>query len=339
MGRFAVFAALLALVLPSVASAAAPPPPPASEAELRAEIERISRQLHPVTGDVAIPGANAVLYLGDDYYFLPANEARIVLTEAWGNPAEAAGDVLGLIFPAGKTFADDTWGAVVTYEASGYVSDSDASAIDYGELLGQMQSGEEEVNAERSRRGFPAQHLVGWAQSPTYDAGSHSLVWARNIQFMGETQNSLNYDIRLLGRRGVLSLNMVTVMSKLDETRAAAAQLARTAQFNQGERYADYQPGTDRVAEYGIAGLITAGLGAAVAKKAGLLALILAFGKKIIIFLIAGIALLWSRIRGLFGGKAREDEAAAYYEAPPEAPAVEPATNPAQTPDGERPPT
>lgn len=336
MGRFAVFAALLALVLPSVATAAAPPPP-ANEAALRAEIERISRQLHPVTGDVAIPGANAVLHLGDDYYFLPANEARIVLTEAWGNPAEAAGDVLGLIFPAGKTFADDTWGAVVTYEASGYVSDSDASSIDYGELLGQMQSGEEEVNAERSRRGFPTQHLVGWAQSPTYDAGSHSLVWARNIQFMGETQNSLNYDIRLLGRRGVLSLNMVTVMAKLDETRAAAAQLARTAQFNQGERYADYQPGTDRVAEYGIAGLITAGLGAAVAKKAGLLALILAFGKKIIVFLIAGIALLWSRIRGLFGGKAEAEEAA-YYEAPPEPPAAEPAIDPAPAPEGERPP-
>jgi len=110
----------------------------------------------------------------------------------------------------------------------------------------------------------------------------------------------------MLGRRGVLSLNMVTTMPHLAETRAAAQRFAAAAEFAPGERYADYQSG-DRVAEFGVAGLIAAGVGATIAQKAGLLALILAFGKKAIFFVVAGIALLWTRIRRLFGGRKEED--------------------------------
>ena len=101
-------------------------PAPSNEQAMEARIRNINAQLHPVTGDIRIPEANAVLHLGEDYYFLPPNEAQLVLTEGWGNPAEVADGVLGMVFPAGRTFADDTWGAVITYEASGYVSDSDA---------------------------------------------------------------------------------------------------------------------------------------------------------------------------------------------------------------------
>lgn len=307
-----LMAALASLLAAPLAARNAAQDGAPSKADIDARIRAISERLHPVSGDVRVPTANALLHLGRDYYFLPADEARIVLTEAWGNPPEAGGNVLGMVFPTGRTFADDTWGAVVTYQATGYVSDSDAASTDYGELMSQMQSGESELNAERTRQGFPTQHLVGWAQAPAYDARTHSVVWARNIQFGGEAENTLNYDIRLLGRRGVLSLNMVTVMSRLAETRDAARRFAGAAEFAAGERYADFQPGTDRVAEYGIAGLIAAGVGATVAKKVGLLALILAFGKKAIIFILAGIALLWKRIRRLFGYRDEEEEMAAY---------------------------
>jgi uncharacterized membrane-anchored protein len=284
--------------------------------EAAARVDRILRQLHPVTGDVRIPGANVVLHLGQDYYFLPAEEARVVLTDGWGNPPAQAAGVLGMVFPAGRTFADDTWGAVINYEATGYVSDSDAASTDYGELMTQMQSGESELNAELARQGFPARHLVGWAQAPAYDARTHSVIWARNIQFTGAPENTLNYDIRMLGRRGVLSLNMVTVMSDLAGTRAAAQRFASAAEFTPGQRYADYQAGTDQVAEYGIAGLIAAGVGATVAQKAGLFALILAFGKKIILFVIAGFAVFWRKIRRLFG--ARDEAKFASYEDVPD---------------------
>jgi uncharacterized membrane-anchored protein len=318
---FALPAALGARPAPPAPAEAVPPEAAAREAAAR--VQRIMAQLHPVTGDVRIPGANAVLHLGHDYYFLPANEARVVLTEGWGNPPGQADGVLGLVFPAGRTFADDTWGAVISYDGSGYVSDTDAASTDYAALMTQMQEGETEANAALARQGFPARHVVGWAQTPAYDARTHSVVWARNIQFSGVPENTLNYDIRMLGRRGVLSLNMVTVMSDLAGTRAAAQRFASAAEFVPGERYADYQAGTDRVAEYGVAGLVAAGVGATIAQKAGLFALILAFGKKIILVLIAAFALLARWIRRLFGKK-REEEFATYEETEEPAPAEAP---------------
>jgi uncharacterized membrane-anchored protein len=318
VAAFVLPTALGARPATSAPAAGTPSTPEARAAQARND--GILRRLHPVTGDVSIPGANAVLHLGRDYYFLPADEARVVLTEGWGNAPSQADGVLGMVFPAGRTFADDTWGAVITYEATGYVSDSDTASTDYAELLTQMQSGEEEANAEFRRQGFPARHLVGWAQTPSYDVRTHSVVWARNIQFVGVPENTLNYDIRMLGRRGVLSLNMVTVMSDLAGTRAAAQRFASAAEFTPGARYADYQAGTDPVAEYGIAGLIAAGVGVTLAKKAGLIALILAFGKKILLFVALAVAALWRRIKRLFGGGS-EEEVAGFDEAPSALPA------------------
>lgn len=279
--------------------------------EVRARLERVAAQLTPQTGDIRIPSANAVLHLGENYYFLPAEQARAILVDAWGNPPQAASDVLGIVFPAGKTFVDNTWGAVITFQDSGYVSDDDAEATDYNEILAQIHEAEPSVNAQRTAQGYPAQHLVGWAQPPVYDRATHSVVWAQNIQITGDTDNSLNYDIRLLGRRGVLSLNMVTVMSQLAETRAAAQSFAASAEFESGSRYADYQSG-DRVAEYGVGGLVAAGVGVAVAKKAGFLAVLLIFLKKFGIFIVAGIALAFGALRKLF----RREEEPVYYEEP-----------------------
>ncbi len=293
MKRLAIVVCALALLmLPPVLAARAVPPstPPAAnepaaalnlpdENQLRAQYESIAARLHPQTGDIRLPAANAVLHLGRDYYFLPAEEARLVLVDGWGNPPDAATDVLGIVFPAGRNFYDpDAWGAVITYEATGYVSDTDANATDYAELLRQMQAGEAEENQRRTAGGYPSQHLVGWAEQPSYNRSTHSLVWARNIQLGGTAENSLNYDVRLLGRSGVLSLNMVTVMSQLAQTRQAAQRFAAQAEFTPGNRYADYQSG-DRTAEYGVAGLVAAGAGIAVAQKAGVLVIILLFRK------------------------------------------------------------
>jgi uncharacterized membrane-anchored protein len=338
MKRLAILLALaIAGALPAALAARAPAGgEPAGKQELDARVRQISERLHPVTGDVRIPGANAVLHLGEDYYFLPAGEARIVLTEAWGNPPDAAASVLGMVFPAGRTFADDTWGAVITYENSGYVSDSDAADTDYQELMTQMQAAEPAQNAELSRQGFPTSHLVGWAQTPAYDARTHSVVWARNIRFSGTNENTLNYDIRLLGRRGVLSLNLVTTMSKLAETRIAAQRFAAATEFAQGERYADFRPGTDRVAEYGVAGLIAAGVGATLVKKAGLLALILAFGKKIFVFVAIGLAVAWRWIRRLFGARDEDEEALSYASAMPAEPHAQPAEPAPEAPPPDR---
>jgi uncharacterized membrane-anchored protein len=322
----------LALALAGLCIAATAPAqaPTADQKARERELVAILDSLHPVSGDVSVPQASAVLHLGKDYYYLPAEEARRVLVEGWGNPPDTAEGVLGLVFPAGKTFLDDVWGAVITYEPVGYVTDKDASTTDYDEVIQQMKEGIEAANEERTRQGYPAQHLIGWAQAPTYDARSHSLIWARNVQFAGQTDNTLSYDVRLLGRKGVLSLNMITGMSKLAETRAAAAKFASAAEFQAGSRYADYQAGTDKKADYGLAGLVAAGAGVAVAKKLGLIGIILAFGKKFLVLILAfgaGIA-AWVR-RKLGGSQPEEGYEAAAYEAYDEAPEDDVAGDPA----------
>jgi uncharacterized membrane-anchored protein len=305
MGKRA-FGALGAIILATTAAplwADAPPPPaPEAQAAIQKAVKIVAAQ-HPQTGTVSLPEAKASLNLGKDYYFLNAAETKQVLVDVWGNPPEVASDVLGMVFPAGKTALDDVWGAVITYNPSGYVADTDAKTTDYGELLKQMQDGEAELNETRTKQGYDPQHLVGWAQQPSYDATRHSVIWAQNVKFGNQTDNSLNYDVRLLGRRGVLSLNLLSSMSKLPEIQKAAANFTQTASFDPGAKYTDFVEGTDEVAAYGVGGLVAAGLGIAVAKKLGFLAIILGFGKKALVLLVIAFGAMRNKIAALFGRK------------------------------------
>lgn len=91
-------------------------------------------------------------------------------------------------------------------------------------------------------------------------------------------------------------------MSNLPAVREAAKDLGATVKFNPGSRYADFNSSTDKLADYGLAGLVAAGVGVAVAKKAGLLAILLIFFKKAIAFIIAGGVALRAWFKRKFGG-------------------------------------
>jgi uncharacterized membrane-anchored protein len=308
-------AAFAALLFHVQAVAAEPELTPQEKAEVARLIE-LRDSLKPQHGVIALPAAKARLNLGKGYYFLGPADARRVLTEGWGNPPEIADGVLGLVFPEGKTFLDDSWGAVVTYEGTGYVTDSDAKSADYAGLLEQMRSGEAEANEERKKTGYSPIHLVGWAQAPAYDAARHDLIWARELQFGNDADHTLNYDVRHLGREGVLSLNMVSVMSHLDAVRAGAQDLAKTAEFDSGKRYADFRDG-DKAAGFGLAGLVAAGAGLAAAKKVGLIAILLAFAKKGFALLAIAGAAAFGWVRKLFGGKPKPAASVVVAEDPP----------------------
>ncbi|GLR46333.1 DUF2167 domain-containing protein [Sphingomonas astaxanthinifaciens] len=302
--RLLLSAALLSVAVPALAKA------PPSPQEAGQSVEEFKKGLHPQTGTITLPGAKARLNLGQSYYFLGPDAARKVLVDAWGNPADAADGVLGMIFPAGKDFAD-SWGAVVTFEETGHITDEDAASEDYASVLKDMQKATEEANADRVAAGYHKLHLAGWAQAPTYDSSKKVLVWARDLAAEGEPEHSLNYDVRSLGRTGVLSLNMVDGMSNLSLVKAAAGQLGQTVQFDSGARYADFVPGTDSEAGYGLAGLVAAGAGVAAAKKVGLIGLILAFGKKLAVLLAVAAGGAWKWLKGRFGKGDEDGDASA----------------------------
>lgn len=291
--------ALVALIGLAAAPALAQNSQDPSQAQLA-----LAASLHPRQGQVGLPEAHASLNLGTTYDFLGPAEAKRVLVEAWGNPPDSVKEVLGMILPHGKSFIDADWGAVITYDQTFYVSDKAAAKSDYDKLLKDMQSGEADANAERRKAGFQPVHLVGWAEAPSYDRAHHDLVWAREIQFEGESPNTLNYDVRHLGRAGVLSLNVIATMPQLAQVHEAAREVAAAAEFDPGARYADHEA-SDKRADYGLVGLVAAGAGLAVAQKAGLLGLLVILAKKGLVVIFAGGAAIAAWFRRLFGRSAK----------------------------------
>lgn len=321
-------AALAAAMPLAAASGAADASAPAAQTVSPQVVEAV-KSLRPTQGKVPIAAANATFDLGSAYDFYGPEDARTILVQVWGNPPESAANVLGVVMPAGASPLSDSWGAVVTYEDSGYVSDDDAADVDYADLLQQMQDGEAERNEQRKSQGYPAIHLAGWAEEPKYDAATHSVVWAQDLSFDDTPVHTLNYDVRTLGRKGVLSINFIASMEALSSIRNAAKAFTTHASFDPGARYADFDASTDRQAEYGVGGLIAAGVGLGVAKKLGIFAILLKFLKPLLIAAVAGFALLRNRIGGLFGRKAEEEADWSWDE--PAAAAPEPA---AAYPDG-----
>ncbi len=177
-------------------------------------------------------------------------------------------------------------------EEDGHVEDDDAADIDFSELLDDMRSDEEEINAARREAGYSAAWLEGWAEPPHYDAAEKKLYWAKDLRFEGEEVNTLNYNVRILGRRGVLIMNAVADIDELAEVAEGSKEILARTEFTAGNTYADFDPDLDKVAAYGIGGLIAG----KVLLKAGFFKVILAFlakGWKLIAIacvFIAGVA-------------------------------------------------
>ncbi|HQZ71359.1 MAG TPA: DUF2167 domain-containing protein [Anaerolineae bacterium] len=248
------------------------------------------------SGRVTVGDNLATLNLPDGYRYLDPKDSRQVIVDTWANPPEMASDVLGMVLPAGMSPLDDNaWGAVITYEDSGHVDDSDASTMDYDALLSKMKADTIAENEDRERRGYPTSELIDWARPPGYDTAHHALIWAKELRFGDQMHHTLNYDLRILGRTGVLSLNAVSSMSEVSSVRAGMHAVLDFTRFNAGKRYEDFKPGEDKVSDLGIATLILGGT--AVAAKSGLLKglllAILAFKKLVIV----GLAGLWIAIR------------------------------------------
>jgi len=119
-------------------------------------------------------------------------------------------------------------------------------------------------------------------------------------------EDTLNYNIRMLGRRGVLVLNAVASMSELPQIEKSTPQILSAIDFNPGNRYADFNAASgDKVATYGLAALVAGGVAAKLGLFKGLWVLILGAKKFLIIAALAMAA--W--FRKLFGRKKDATEA------------------------------
>lgn len=273
-----------------------------AESEPDAETQALIKQLKSFryqTGEVNLKEGRATLNLPDGYRFLESKDSKVVLEDIWGNPPGAARGIEGMIFPRGQDVADPaSWAIVVQFEEDGYVSDSDADEIDYDDLLKKLKEDSAESSKQRVAAGYGKMLLTGWALPPRYDKERKVLYWAKEF-ITDSKENSLNYDVRVLGRRGVLSLNAIASASQKGEIDAMTPEIVGLVAFNPGHTYAEFNKSTDKQADYTLAGLVIGGAVAAkVLAKGGLLVLLAKFGKLLIIpaiFLIAWLKRKFSR--------------------------------------------
>ncbi|HEY3854507.1 MAG TPA: DUF2167 domain-containing protein [Verrucomicrobiae bacterium] len=259
-----------------------------SRAESREELLKLAKGLKYQQGEISLKGGLAKLEVPKDFNYLDPDDTETVLVKMWGNPPR--GKMLGMLMPADKNpLKPDCWVVVLSYTEDGYVKDDDAGKINYDDLLKSMKKAVAESSAERQKKGYPGLELVGWAEPPRYDAAAHKLYWAKEIKFTGEKEDTLNYDIRILGRRGVLVLSAVASMPQLSEIESHTPQILSMVNFNEGNRYADFNPKGDKVATYGIAALVAGGIAA----KLGLFKMLWVFllaAKKFVVIGIVGIS-------------------------------------------------
>lgn len=233
-------------------------------------------------------GSGIALDLPAQYDFLPMPEAG-KLMESMGNLYNE--NLLGLVAAHGE---ESPWFITLRYDEEGYVKDDES--VDGDELLSDMRDSLPDVNEEREEQGFPPLTLEGWDEPPHYDAASHHLVWCLRVS--DKEGASSNYNTRVLGRKGHVSINLVTEPARVATDKPHAMALLKATQFTQGSRYEDFDASSDKVAEYGLAGLVAggAGIGAMKLVKLGLLAKfwkvligILIAGKKAVILALVGI--------------------------------------------------
>lgn len=247
-----------------------------------------------VTGKVDLADGVASLNVPEGFKFLDGTQSREVIVDLWENPPGVAESVLGMIFPANSTVLDHAYAFVVEYDAMGYVSDADADDINYDELLATMKEDDVAENQQRKEEGYGTLDLIGWAAPPYYDKERKVLHWAKELHAEEAEGNTLNYNVRVLGRKGVLVLNAVAGMEALEEVKTNIPAVLDMASFNPGHTYEEFDSNVDEVAAWTVGGLVAG----KVLAKAGILALILKNIKLVFIALAAAGAGIWRFVSG-----------------------------------------
>lgn len=236
------------------------------------------------------------LRLPEGYGFVPLAESR-KLMEVLGNTVGSK--FIGLVFPVGREGAD--WMLSIDYDPAGYIRDDDAREWNADDMLDSLKKGTAASNKQRIALGYPGLEITRWIEAPAWDAINQRLVWsveARGIGAKPDEDTTANYNTYVLGREGYFELNLITSTSRIERYKPDARTLLAAVSFNEGKRYADFKPDSDKVATYGLAALV----GGVAAKKLGLLAalgLFLAKFAKVAVLAVAGVGSLAAKfLRG-----------------------------------------
>ena len=292
---------VLAVMLPGVLSIAHgqddSSPADAMSAEDFAVMQRY-QAIEWTEGPTTLPiSSMAQIAIPEDYWATGANGAQELL-ELYGNPPDDS--TLAAIQPLTET---ENWTLIFEFDPIGYVDDADRESLDANSLIADFRAGIEPGNQARRSMGLEEIRSMGWREAPFYDPQTNNLTWALSVQFK-QSGETINRDIRLLGRRGVMQATLVCDPGEYDLAIPQVDRLLRGFEFTDGNQYAQWVSG-DKVASVGLMGLIAGGA-AVGAAKTGLLAklglLLAKGGKAVVVGLLAVVAGVGSVFKNLFGG-------------------------------------
>ncbi|TWU19420.1 DUF2167 domain-containing protein [Allorhodopirellula heiligendammensis] len=276
-------------------------PPPGISPEQMALMQRfaaIEWQKGPSVGKI---GDIAEIKIPEGYSYTGAAGAQELL-ELYGNPRNP--NMLGALVPDSE---DEDWTLVFQFDDIGYVDDSDREALDPEGLMSDFRASIPAGNEERRSMGLEELTAMSWAKPPFYDPETNNLTWGLKLDF--PSGNAINYDIRMLGRRGVMEATLVGDPETYRAALPAVNQILEGYQFTTGNQYAEWRQG-DKVAAYGLAGLVGGGALVA-ASKTGLLAklglLLAKGGKAVILGIVVFFGALGSFFKKLFSGGDRSE--------------------------------
>lgn len=278
-------ALLLALASPIHAQEAELSPEDAAAMKAQEDFMRSLSWKTEGTGNL---GSRAEIAIPEGYTFLGAGDAS-KLMKYYGNLSN--GSELGYIAPANQE-----WFAVFEFDDVGYVKEDEKDKLDADEILKQLQEGQKAANEELTRQGYPTLNVLGWHTPPYYNAETKNLEWAIRLSSSDGSQ-ILNYNTKLLGRRGVMDVVLVCSEEQLAGVIPHYRSLLTGFAYKKEESYAAFTKG-DKIAEYGLVGLIAGG-GLLLAAKSGLLT-------KLWKPILAGILVIGAFIKRLIKGKTQE---------------------------------
>jgi uncharacterized membrane-anchored protein len=236
-------------------------------------------------------GNVAQIDLPTGYIFINGKDYQALL-KAEGEPV--SGNELGSL-----RATNEHWSVVFEFSDIGYVKDDDKDKLDADKLLASIRRNNEEANKERVEAGNPPIEVIGWEIPPKYDSNTHNLEWA--IRGAVQGQPFLNYNTRLLGRKGVMEVVLIVKPEQLTETLPTFRNLLAGYSYQTGNSYAEFRPG-DKVAKYGLGALVLGGA-AVGAAKLGLFTWLLVFIKKGWKLVVVAFVAVVGFFKKLFTGK------------------------------------
>jgi len=285
----------LALLLVSVPLPAQEPGPPP-----------IDWQDGPTVGQL---GDLAEIKVPDGYRFAGKQGAQKFM-ELAQNPT--SGRELGILVPATKS-EEDFWFIIFEFDDIGYVKDDEKDKLDADSILESFREGTESANELRKERGWPTMEVLGWQQAPFYDPKTNNLTWALRGKSSDSTNESINYSVRLLGRKGAMSVDLVMGPHQTTAVVPQFEGLVSGFSYQSGQTYSEFKSG-DKLAAYGLTALIAGGAGA-VALKTGLL-------QKFWKLIVAAVIALIAGIKKFFGSIFRRGETTISHDQVPPPPSA-----------------